>query len=218
MAMSVTIPSTTPKGEPLPILQAGGFTATVDAFAWEPDPDPAARRMQLWFLSLLGPRQALKALWARLLKGEPATLSREALGQAHVCVLAPEGPRTWRAYTASLTAAAGHQLVLLPETARYAAAREDFLLLPRAEAEAPLLHCRFLDRRVDLPLHAGWHGWLWERAVRRGEATALEAEGIRAYRCAPNVDALAADLSAAVRSGRLRVPDGTEGDRGGAPR
>jgi hypothetical protein len=65
---------------PPPLLQAGGFTATVDAFAWESDPDPAARRMRLWFLSLLGPQQSLKALWARLLKGEPATLSREALG------------------------------------------------------------------------------------------------------------------------------------------
>lgn len=202
----------------LPLLQAGGFTATADAFAWEPDPDPAARRMRLWFLSLLGPKQALKALWARLLKGEPATLSREALGQARFCGLAPEGPRAWRAYTASLAAAAGHQLVLLPEAARFAAAREDFLLLPQAEAEAPLLHFRFLDRRVDLPLHAGWHGWLWERAVRTGEAVRLEAEGIRAYRCTPNADALAADLSAAVRSGGLRVPDEPEEVSGGPPR
>lgn len=202
----------------LPLLQAGGFTASVDAFAWEPDPDPATRRMRLWFLSLLGPQQALKALWARLVKGELATFSREALGQVHFCALAPEGPRTWRAYSAGLPAAAGHQLVLLPEAARYAAAREDFLLLPRAEAEAPWLYFRFLDRRVDLPLHAGWHGWLWERALRTGEAVALEADGIRAYRCTPNADGLAAELSAAVRSGRLRVPDGAEEASGGASR
>ena len=202
----------------LPLLQAGGFTATVDAFASEPDPDPAAHRMRLWFLSLLGPQQALKALWARLLKGEPATLSRAALGQAHFCALAPEGPRTWRAHTAGLPAAAGHQLVLLPEAARYAAARADFLLLPRTEAEAPRLHFRFLDRRVDLPLHLGWHGWLWERALRTGEAVALEAEGIRAYRCTPHPDALAAELSAAVRSGWLRVPDGAEEVSSGAAR
>lgn len=202
----------------LPLLQAGGFTATVDAFAWEADPDPATRRMRLWFLSLLGPQQSLKALWARLLKGEPATLSREALGQARFCVLAPEGPGTWRAYTAGLAAAAGHQLVLLPEVARYAATHGDFLLLPRDEADAPRLHFRFLDRRVDLPLHAGWHGWLWERALRTSEATALEAEGIRAYRCTPNPDALAAELSAAVRSGLLGVPHGAEEMNGGAAR
>ncbi|MBI4499076.1 MAG: hypothetical protein HY689_14395 [Chloroflexi bacterium] len=43
----------------LPVLDAGGFSASVDAFAWEPDPDPTARRMRLWFLSLLGPQQSL---------------------------------------------------------------------------------------------------------------------------------------------------------------
>lgn len=202
----------------LPILQAGGFTANVDAFAWEPDPDPAARRMRLWFLSLLGPQQSLKALWARLLKGELATLSQEALGRARFCILASEGPRTWRAHTAGLPAAGGHHLVLLPDAARYAAARDDFLLLPRTEAEAPLLHFRFLDRRVNLPLHVGWHGWLWERAVRTGEAVSLEAEGIQAYRCKPNPDALALELSSAVRSGLLRVPDMAEEDPGGAAR
>ena len=206
------------ESQALPLLQAGGFTASVDAFAGEPEPDPTARRMRLWFLSLLGPQQALKALWARLLKGEPATLSRAALGQVDFCALAPEGPRTWRAYTAGLPAAAGHQLVLLPEAARYAAPRADFLLLPRTEAEAPRLHFRFLDRRVDLPLHVGWHDWLWERALPTGEAVALEAEGIRAYRCTPNPDALAADLSAAMRSRWLRVPDGAEEVSGGAAR
>lgn len=193
----------------LPVLQAGGFTATVDAFAWEPDPDPAARRMWLWFLSLLGPQQALKALWARLVKGELATLSREALGQVHFCALAPEGPRAWRSFTASLPAAGGHQLALLPEAARHTAARDDFLLLPRTPEEAPLLHFRFLDRRVDLPLHAGWRTWLWERALRAGEAVALEAEGIAAYRCSPDPDALVADVSAAVRAGVLRLEGGS---------
>src|SRR3954454_22448960 len=131
-------------GASFPVLQAGGLGAAVDAFAWEPDPDPAARRMRLWFVSLLGPQQAVKALWARLVQGELATFSREALGQVQFCALAPEGPRAWRLYTASLPAAAGHQLVLLPEAARHQATRADFLLLPRGEEEAPLLHFRFL--------------------------------------------------------------------------
>jgi hypothetical protein len=192
----------------LPILDAGGFAANVDAYAWEPDPDPAARRMRLWFLSLLGPQQAIKAVWARLVRGEIATFSREALGQVHFCALAPEGPRSWRAHTASLPGASGHQLVLLPEAARHAAARDDILLLPRAAEEAPLLHFRFLDRRVDLPLYAGWSDWLWRRALRTGEAVALEAEGILAYRCAPQPEQLAAELSAAVATGALGVDGG----------
>jgi hypothetical protein len=69
---------------------------------------------------------------------------------------------------------------------------------------------------VDLPLYAGWDAWVWGRALRTGEAAALEAEGIRAYRCTPNPDALAVELSAAVRDGVLRVPD--EEAVGGASR
>jgi hypothetical protein len=193
----------------LPILDAGGFAANVDAFAWEEDSDPVARRMRLWFVSLLGPQQALKAIWARLVKGDLVTIAR-GLGDVRFCALAPEGPRTWRAFTASLPAAAGHQLVLLPEAARCAAARDDFLLLPRDPDEAPRLHFRFLDRRVDLPLHTSWDMWLWDRALRTGEAAALEAAGVGAYRCRPNVEALGADVSAAVRAGFLRMSDGAD--------
>lgn len=190
---------------PLPVVQAAGFSASVDAFAWEPDSDSANRR--LWFISLLGPQQALKALWARLVRGEQVTLSQAALGKVYFCTLAPEGPKTWRSYTASLPGAGGHQLVLLPEAARHGAPRDDFLLLPRTEDEASLLHFRFLDRRLDLPLHRSWHAWLWERALRTGEATALEAAGILAYHCKPNPEALAVAVSAAVVRRQLRIAE-----------
>lgn len=202
----------------LPLVQTGGFTACADAFVWEPDSDPAAGRMWLWFLSLLGPQQALKAIWARLVKGELVTVSRETLGQVRFCSLAPEGPKGWRSFTASLPAAAGHQLVLLPEVARQATNRDDFLLLPRSADEVPVVHFRFLDRRVDVPLHLRWHDWLWERALRMDEAVPLEAEGILAYRCTPNPAALADDLSEAVRAGVLRVLDGSFEGPDGASR
>jgi len=45
-------------------IRAAGFTATVDACAQDGG--------QLWFLSLLGSQQAVRALWARLVKGETA--------------------------------------------------------------------------------------------------------------------------------------------------
>lgn len=192
-------------GPELPVLQAGGFSACVDAYAWEPDPQRGTGLMRLWFLSLLGSQQALKALWARLLRGETATHSRELLGETRFCALAPEGPKQWRSWTASLPGAAGHQLVLLPEAARHTDPRGEFLLLPRTLEEAATLHFRFLDRRVDLPLHSGWAHWLWERAQRAHEAVPLEAEGIHAYRCAPQPERLAADLSAAVRDGSLQA-------------
>lgn len=213
-----TAPGGMMKDPSLPLVQAGGFTVSADAFVWESDSDPSDSRMRLWFLSLLGPHQALKAIWARLVKGELVTVSREALGQVRFCTLAPDGPKGWRSYTANLPGAAGHQLVLLPEVARHATAREDFLLLPRTENDSPSIHFRFLDRHVDLPLHPSWCDWLWERALRSGEAVPLEAEGIVAYRCLPNPDALADDLSAAIRERTLTVPNQTVGSSNGTTR
>ena len=191
----------------LPVLQAGGFSASVDAYAWELDSSQDARRMRLWFLSLLGSQQAVRALWARLIKGEVATLSTEILGTARFCALAPEGPQGWRFFTASLPSAAGFQGVLVPRIAFYTHDHVDFLLLPRQLEEAVLLHCRFLNRRLDLPLHPTWADWLWQRALRTEEAVALETLGLLAYRCHPNVEALSADLTEAVQGGVLNVAD-----------
>jgi hypothetical protein len=187
----------------LPILQAGGFSASVDAYALQADPDPSARSMRLWFLSLLGPQESVKALWARLVKGEMATLSFEEFGASRFCALAPEGPRAWRFYTANLRAAAAYHAMLVPEAALYARDRPDFLLLVRGPDEAPMLHYRFLNRRLDLPLHSDWASWLWDRALSTGEAIPLESTGLIAYRCAPNPEALAAALTSAVRRGDL---------------
>lgn len=191
----------------LPILHAGGFSASVDAYAWEPDPEQGQRLMRLWFLSLLGPQQAVKALWARLVKGEIATLSVETLGQARFCRLAPDGPQGWRFLTASLPIAAGYQGVLVPQVAGYTHEALDFLLLPRDSHEAATLHYRFLNRRVDLPLHPAWADWLWQRALHAGEATPLEALGPVAYRCQPQLDTLRVDLTEGVRDGTLDAPD-----------
>ena len=197
-------------GAVLPVLQAGGFGASVDAYAWEPDLDRASRQMRLWFLSLLGPQQSLKAIWARLLRGEVATLSQEALGSAHFCVLAEREPRTWHSFSATLPGAGGHHLVLLPDAARISSSRPDILLLPRSEQEAAHLHWRFLDRRLDLPLRRVWAEWLWARASLAGEAVALQAFGILAYRCTPDPNGLAAALSAAIRERRLPDEAGQE--------
>ncbi len=113
----------------LPTLELEGFSASVDAYAWEPAPDPRPRQMRLWFVSLLGRQEAVKALWARLIKGEVATLATETLGSARFCALAPEGPGAWRFLTAGLPHAAAYQGVLLPECARFLADRPDIVLL-----------------------------------------------------------------------------------------
>ena len=199
--------SDTRETKALPVLQAAGFSASVDAFAWEADPDQSRHQMWLWLISLLGSQQAVKALWARLIKGESMTLRFETLGRARFCALAPEGPKGWCFFTAGLPASAGYQGVLVPECALYTSERPDFLLLPRRPEEAASLHYRFLNRRLDLPLHPSWATWLWERALRAGEALGLESRGVHGYHCIPNAEALAAELSTAVRKGLLPLPE-----------
>lgn len=184
-------------------IRAAGFSAAVDAFALDGE--------QLWFISMLGSQQSVRALWARLVKGETAHLSEGDLGSgASECWLAREAWGTWRFHGARLPASAAYHGMLIPDLAAYACERPDFLLLARSEDEAPALHYRFLNRRVDLPLHPSWAEWLWGRAFASGETEALHSAGIQAYRCRPDVTQLEEDIGAAVRHGRLTVPDREE--------
>ena len=62
---------TAPDPRDLYTISAGGFSATADAFARDPDTEG------LWFLSMVGPQTALKAIWAALLK-QPADAAHTA--------------------------------------------------------------------------------------------------------------------------------------------
>ncbi len=205
----------------LPRIQAGGFGATVEAYAL--DEDPGVRgQARLWLVSLLASRQAVEAIWAALITGKTALLSARALGPARPCALAPEGPRGWPSPIVKLRESTLAHGLIHPRSAHYAHERADFLLVPRldprgAEAADPLVaaqawaaltaqHFRFLNWRVDTPLHPAWATWLWTRAVDRGEAVELDSYGLAAYRCMPNVAALTADVQVGIRAGELPVP------------
>lgn len=179
-------------------IRIAGFTATVDACARDGG--------QLWCVSLLGNQQSVRALWARLVKGETAHLSEDELGGGSPCWLASEAWGTWRFYGARLPSGAAYHGMLVPEVAAYACGRRDFLLLARGEDEAPALHYRFLNRRLDLPLHPSWSDWLWQRGLNGGEVEALESAGVHAYRCRPDPASLQEDISQAVRRRALAVP------------
>jgi hypothetical protein len=71
-------------------IRAAGFTAAVDACAQDGG--------QIWFISLLGSQQAVRALWVRLVKGETAYLSEDELAVAYPCWLVREAWGTWRFY------------------------------------------------------------------------------------------------------------------------
>ncbi len=194
--------------ETRPVLQLDGFSATVDALALDRRDQVVGRSYRrIWFLSLLGHQQSVKAIWARLLKHEVATLNGDASGVPSWCALATEETGSWHLLTASLPGSAGYHGMLVPTIARATADGARFLLLPRAQDDVAALHYTFLNRRLDLPLHPSWADWLWTRALRNGDAEELDAVGISAYHCQPDVEVLAHDLCAAVKAGVLRVAD-----------
>jgi len=179
-------------------IRCAGFGAAVDAFAQDD--------RELWFLSLLGNQQSVRALWARLLKREFAVLSEEAFTGGRIATLATTTGSHWRFHVTRLPATGATHAILVPEVALYAGEGTDFLLLARDPDEAPALHYRYLTRRLDVPLHRSWTDWLWERALAAGETRALDARGIHAWRCVPDPDALAAALGRALRGHRIAVP------------
>ena len=178
-------------------IRAGGFSATVDGYAKSDD--------ELCFVSMLGHQQAVRAIWARLVKGEAAYLGETEAGGESV-PLTREAWGTWRFSGMRLPSGSAYHGMLVPEVAAYAADRRDFLLLARPQDEEVHLHYRFLNRRLDLPLHPSWAEWLWHRGLENGEVEQLASAGMQAFRCRPEPDALREDLGDAVRRRALSVP------------
>ncbi len=195
-----------PEAEGLFTINAGGYSATADAYARDPQTDG------LWFLSMVGPQTALKAIWASLLKQPPDTahiiggVEGMALsGGYQPCRVPHNTIGTWTTRIARLPASRGWHALVYTRLAEFSFERDDFLLLAQDGADLPGLHHRFLDRRSPLPLHRSWAEWLWRRGLDTGEILRLESSGILAYTCNPVADDLKADLSAAVAAGTLTL-------------
>ena len=209
--MAATQTATEPvNSQDLHTVSAGGFSATADAFARDPD------SQELWFLSMVGPQTALKAIWASLLKQPPeaAHLIRgadggELTGDYLRCSIPHQTIGTWTTKISRLPTTGGWHAMVYTRLAEFTFEREDFLLLARSGDEAPALHHRFLDRRSSLPLHHSWASWLWRRGLRNGEIAPLQSSGIWAWVCNPNGEKLRDDLSDAVALGTLTLKEET---------
>ena len=193
--------------EDLFTISAGGFSATVDAFARDD------RTEGLWFVSMVGSQTALKAIWASLLKQPPDTahIIQGADGMAlhggyQRCIIPYETIGSWTTKIARLHATGGWHALVYTKQAEFGFEKDSFLLLAQSAEEAPALHHRFLDKRSPLPLHDSWAGWLWERGIEEEEIVPLQSVGVSAYRCSPKAAKLRDDLSGAVASGRLTLP------------
>ena len=117
---------------------------------------------------------------------------------------------TWTTKIARLPSSGGWQAMVYTKLAEFRFERDEFLLLAPDEDAAPALHRRFLDRRSDLPLPPDWADWLWRTGLRQETIVPLESVGVAAYRCVPNHDLLREELSQAVASGRLTLPESTQ--------
>ncbi len=205
-------PTTPPEGgNDLYTISAGGFSATVDAFARDEQTEG------LWFLSMLGSQTAVKAIWAALLKQPPeaAFLIRGADGLPHSggyqrCLVPEETIGSWTTKIARLPSSGGWQAMVYTKLAEFRFERDEFLLLAPDEKAAPALHRRFLDRRSDLPLPPDWSDWLWQTGFRHETIVPLQSVGVAAYKCTPHHDLLRKELSQAVASGRLSFPKPTK--------
>ena len=197
----------TPEPE-LYTITAGGFSATADAFARDPETDG------LWFLSIVGAQTALKAIWASLLKQppDPAHIIKGADGMAlsggyQRCVVPKETVGTWTTKIARLPASGGWHALVYTKWAEFASGQDNFLLLAHDGDDLAALHHRFLDRRSPLPLHHTWAEWLWRRGHSNGEIIPLQSVGITAHVCKPDAESLREDLSRAVALGVLSLPE-----------
>ncbi len=189
-------------------VTAGGFSATADAFARDPESHG------LWFLSMVGAQTSLKAIWASMLKQppDPAHIIRGADGMAlsggyQRCVIPQQTIGTWTTKIARLPASGGWHALVYTKMAEFASGHDSFLLLAHEGDDVPALHHRFLDRRSSLPLHHTWADWLWRRGLASGEIAPLQSAGITAHVCRPDAESLREDLSRAVAEGVLVLPE-----------
>ena len=119
-------------------ISAAGFSATVDAYARDPESHG------LWFLSMVGSQTALKAIWAALLKQppEPAHLAQGADGTAlsggyRRCAIPQATVGTWTTKIARLPATGGWHALVFTKLAQYGFESDSFLLLAGDERRRP---------------------------------------------------------------------------------
>ncbi len=178
-------------------IRAGGFTATVDGCA--------RGESELWFLSMLGHQQAVRAIWARLVKGEAgssaapswAANQRRSRGR-------PGGPGASRA-CACLQAPpiTGCSSLRSPPTRPTAStfsssfgSRRTRLSFTSASSPAAST-CRCTPHGRSGSGGGGYRTTKW--------AEQLESMGVHAYLCRPQPEALRVDISDAVRRRALVV-------------
>ncbi len=165
----------------VPILSVKGFRCSVDEVVFSNRRDGYAQ-----LVSLVGSREAVKAIWARLMKGEAAYLNNGSESRP-VRIDNQVGAKL---LTERLPSSAFHGLLL--STTLLSGGE---MVLCETEDELPSRLYQLLTRRLHLPLHEAWKDWLWTYALESGSLSQLTTMRLHAYEVSLAVD----DFEKAVR-------------------
>jgi hypothetical protein len=150
----------------VPVIKVKGFRCSVEEAVFSSGKEGYAH-----VLSLVGSREAVKAVWARLMKGEAAYLENGEQFRA-VRMNTSEGAKL---LTERLPSGAFHGLLLSK------AVLGGELLLCKHEADLPGRFYHLLAQKLRLPLHSDWRGWLWEHALGTTMLEKLSSQRLHAY-------------------------------------
>ena len=168
----------------VPIVKIKGFSCTAEEAVFVNGQDAFAH-----VLSLVGTREAVKAVWARLMKGESAVMIDDASSRGVRMNTFGGG----KLLTERLPSGTFHGLLL----SRVVLQGE--LVLGEHEADLPARYFRGLNDKSRLPLHRDWGNWLWAHALTTGIVTRLASQRLHAY----EVNLSVRDLAVAVRQALL---------------
>ena len=168
----------------VPSVRIKGFRCSVEEAVFSNGKDGYAH-----VLSLVGSREAVKAVWARLMKGEAAYLDAGPQVKT-VRMNTYEGSKL---LTERLPSGAFHGLLLSQVVLR------GELVLCEREEDLPARFFHLLTQKLRLPLHSDWRCWLWEHARRTGMVKELASQRLHAY----EVNLSIYNLEVAVRQALL---------------
>jgi hypothetical protein len=172
----------------VPTIKIKGFRCSVEEAVFSNGKDGFAH-----VLSLVGSREAVKAVWARLMKGEAAYLDTGP----QIKVVRMNTFEGGKLLTERLPSGAFHGLLLSK-----ALLRGDLVLCEREE-DLPARFFHLLTKKLRLPLHSDWRDWLWDHALGSGMAERLASQRLHAYEVNLPVYNLEVEVRQALLAGEL---------------
>ena len=149
----------------VPLLKTKGFTCHVDEAVFG-----TGREGYAHLLSLVGSREAVKAIWARLMKGETTVLHNEV--RTYSVRMNPQDGG--KLLTERLPSGAFHGLLLSKTVLR------GELVICEHEEDLPGRFYTLLSKQLRLPLHDLWKTWLWEHALAEEMVKKLRSQRLHA--------------------------------------